>query len=61
MEGTSNRDLNRMRLSAFRRIDRRATMHAAWTSKGTTQRFFDYTARETRSVQTPDTSGEANH
>jgi len=48
---SSARDLNRMLLSALRRIDRRATMHAAWTSEGTTDHFFDYTARGTRSAQ----------
>ena len=51
LEGTSARDLNRMLLSALRKIDRRATMHAAWTSEGTTEHFFDYTARGTRSAQ----------
>ena len=61
LEGANARDLNRMLLSTLRRIDRRATMHAAWTSEGTTERFFDYTARGTRSVHTPDTSGYANH
>lgn len=48
LEGTGARDLNRMLLSALRRIDRRATLHAGWTSEGTTEQFFDYTARGTR-------------
>lgn len=61
LEGTSARDLNRILLSALRRIDRRSTMHAAWTSKGTTEHFFDYTARGTRSAQTPETNGDVNH
>jgi hypothetical protein len=60
LEGTSARDLNRMLLSALRRIDRQATMHAAWTSEGTTEHFFDYTARGTRAAQTPDTKGDVN-
>jgi hypothetical protein len=54
LEGTSARDLNRMLLSALRRVDRRATLRAEWTSEGTTEHFFDYTARGTRSVQVPD-------
>jgi hypothetical protein len=61
LEGTSARDLNRLLLSALRRIDRRATLHAAWTSEGTTEHFFDYTARGMRSAQTPETNGDANH
>jgi hypothetical protein len=61
LEGTSARDLNRMLLSALRRIDRRATLHAAWTSEGTTEHFFGYTARGTRSAQTPRTNGDVNH
>ncbi len=51
LEGTGARDLNRMLLSALRRIDRRATMHAEWTSEETTEHFFDYTLRGTRSAQ----------
>jgi hypothetical protein len=61
LNGTHARDLNRMLLSALRRIDRRATLHAAWTSEGTTEHFFDYTARGTRAAQTTETNGDANH
>lgn len=61
LEGTSARDLNRVLLSALRRVDRRATLHAAWTSEGTTEYFFDYTARGTRPAQTPETNREVNH
>ena len=61
LEGASARDLNRILLSAFRRIDRRATLHAAWTSEGTTEHFFEYTARGTRSAQTMETHGDVNH
>jgi hypothetical protein len=60
-EGASARDLNRMLLSALRRIDRRATLHAAWTCEGTTEHFFDDRARGTRSAQTPETNGDVNH
>ena len=61
LEGTSARDLNRMLLSALCRLDRRATLHAAWTSEGITEHFFDYTARGTHLAQTPETDREANH
>jgi hypothetical protein len=54
LEGTSARDLNRMLLSALRRIDHRATLHAAWTAAGITERFFDYTARGTGPAQAPE-------
>ena len=50
LEGTSARDLNRMLLSGLRWVDRRATLHAAWTSEGITEHFFDYTARGRRSA-----------
>ncbi len=59
LEGTSTRDLNRMLLSALRRIDRRATLHAAWTTEGISERFFDYTARGTGPAQASDQPPEA--
>jgi hypothetical protein len=52
MEGTSARDLNRLLLSALRRIDRRATLRAEWTTAGVTERFFDYVPKGTRPAQT---------
>ena len=48
VEGTSARDLNRLLLSAVRRIDRRATLRAEWTTAGITERFFDYAPRSVR-------------
>ena len=48
VEGTSARDLNRLLLSAVRRIDRRATLRAEWTTAGITERFFDYVPRSVR-------------
>jgi len=56
LEGTCARDLNRMLLSTLRRVDRRATLHAAWTSEEITEHFFDYTARWGASG--PDTGDE---
>jgi len=56
--GSSARDLNRQLLSALRRVDRRATLYAAWTSEGTTEDFFDYTARGRRPAQTSETNSE---
>jgi hypothetical protein len=61
LEGSSARDLNRTLLSALRRIDRRATLRAAWTSEGTTEHFFDYTARGTRSALPRETPGDLPH
>ena len=52
MEGTSARDLNRLVLSAVRRIDRRATLRAEWTTAGVTERFFDYVPKGTRPAKT---------
>ena len=42
MRGESARDLNRALLSALRRLERRTRLRAEWTSRGTTERFFDY-------------------
>lgn len=42
VEGESARDLNRSLLSALRRVERRTTLRAEWTSGRTVERFFDY-------------------
>ena len=42
LSGDSARELNRILLSALRRIERKTTLRAEWTSGGTTERFFDY-------------------
>jgi hypothetical protein len=43
MEGASARELNRMLLSALRKVEKRTTLRAEWTSgDGTSERFFDY-------------------
>ena len=46
--GDSARDLNRMLLSALRRVERRTRLRAAWTSGDTTERFFDYVPKGSR-------------
>jgi hypothetical protein len=47
MEGTSAKELNRTLLSALRRVEKRATLRAEWTSGDTTERFFDYVLKKT--------------
>ena len=43
MEGASARELNRTFLSALRKVEKRTTLRAEWTSsENTTERFFDY-------------------
>jgi len=43
MEGASARELNRTFLSALRKVEKRATLRAEWTSDdNTTERIFDY-------------------
>jgi hypothetical protein len=39
--GEHARDLNRERLSALRRVERRTRLRATWISGGSTERFFD--------------------
>jgi hypothetical protein len=48
LAGDSARDLNRMLLSALRRVERRTRLRAAWTSGDTTERFFDYVPKGSR-------------
>ncbi|MGD0448345.1 MAG: hypothetical protein ABSB36_06975 [Candidatus Dormibacteria bacterium] len=48
LEGESARDLNRTALSALRRAEKRTRLRAAWTSGGTTERFFDYGSKGSR-------------
>jgi hypothetical protein len=47
MEGASARELNRMLLSALRKVEKRTTLRAEWTSGDTTERFFDYVLKKT--------------
>jgi hypothetical protein len=47
MEGSSAKEMNRTLLSALRKVNKRTTLRAEWTSGGTTQRFFDYVLKKT--------------
>jgi hypothetical protein len=48
MEGASAKELNRTLLSALRKVQRRTTLRAEWTSSdNTTERFFDYVLKKT--------------
>jgi len=47
MEGASARELNRTFLSALKKVEKRTTLYAEWTSDdGTTERFFDYVLKK---------------
>lgn len=48
LSGASARELNRTFLSALRRIERKTTLRAEWSSGGTTERFFDYVPKGIR-------------
>jgi len=48
IEGDSARELNRAVLTALRRVERRTTLRAEWTSGTTVERFFDYVPRGRR-------------
>jgi len=52
MRGDSARDLNRDLLSALRRVERRTRLRAEWTAGRTTERFFDYVPKGTRTRTT---------
>ena|SRR5487761_1161607 len=48
MEGSSAKELNRSLLSTLRRVEKRTTLRAEWTSSDDiTQRFFDYVLKKT--------------
>jgi hypothetical protein len=47
MEGISAKELNRTLLSALRKIEKRTTLRAEWTSGKTTDRYFDYALKKT--------------
>jgi hypothetical protein len=46
-EGTSAKELNRTLLSALRKVEKRTTVRAEWTSGDTTERYFDYVRKKT--------------
>jgi predicted RNA binding protein with dsRBD fold (UPF0201 family) len=48
LEGETARDLNRAVLSALRRVERRTTLRAEWSSGATVERFFDYVPKGIR-------------
>ena len=54
VEGESARDLNRSLLSALRRVERRTTLRAEWTSDKTVERFFDYVPEGSRTISLED-------
>jgi hypothetical protein len=48
MEGASAKELNRTLLSALRKVEKRTTLRAEWTSDdGTSERFVDYVLNKT--------------
>jgi hypothetical protein len=47
MKGASARVLNRTFLSALRKVEKRRTLRAEWTSGDTTECFFDYVRKKT--------------
>jgi hypothetical protein len=46
-EGASAKELNRTLLSALRRVEKKTTLRAEWTSGDTTERYFDYVLKKT--------------
>jgi hypothetical protein len=50
LTGENARDLNRAFLSALRKIEKKTSLRAEWTSGKTTERFFDYVPKGTRNA-----------
>ena len=44
------KELNRMLLSALKKVGKRTTLRAEWTSGDTTRRYFDYVLKKTIKV-----------
>jgi len=48
LNGASAKELNRLLLSATRRVEKRTRLRAEWsTEDGTTERYFDYVLKKT--------------
>jgi len=48
VEGAGARELNRALLSCLRRVEKRTTLRAEWTSsENVTEKFFDYALKKT--------------
>ena len=48
MQGASAKELNRTLLSALRKVNKKTTLRAEWSSNdGTTERYFDYVLKKT--------------
>ena len=47
MEGATAKELNRTLLSALRKVEKRTTLRAEWTSGDITERYFDYVLKKT--------------
>jgi len=58
LDGESAQDLNRLLLSALRRVEQRTRLRAEWTADGVTKRYFDYVPKGRRSTS-PLASGPA--
>ena len=49
-KGESARDVNRMLLSELRKAIKKTSMRSEWTSEDATEKFFDYSLRQTKKV-----------
>ncbi len=49
-KGESARDLNRMLLSELRKAEKKTRIRSEWTSEDTTEKFFDYSLKQTKKV-----------
>lgn len=50
LEGESAKDLNRMLLSAMRKVEKKTRIRAEYASKDTIEKFFDYVLKSTRHI-----------
>ena len=48
LDGESAKDLNRVLLSAMRKVVKKTRIRSEWTLGNTTERFFDYVPKKTR-------------
>jgi hypothetical protein len=49
-KGENARDLNRMLLSELRKAEKKTRIRSEWTSEDITEKFFDYSLKQTKKV-----------
>jgi hypothetical protein len=60
-EGASVKELNRTLLAALRKVEKRTTLRAEWSSGDATERYFDYVLKKTCGWELDEALIHVNH